>query len=155
MEAARISPRRGELQPVRARGVWIAWGVVLQVVGAAIPVTIALHLESKDGVLGSITRYTVRLVWQQMAHSAADLALVVLGVALFIVGSVVLARPFVRRRSTLLLGVPLAALVGLLALGVFAVVVAIVIAAEQDPSGAASIVGDNLPGPDFGRRKRR
>lgn len=155
MEAAPIPSPRGELQPVRARGAWIAWGVVLQVIAAGIPVAIALHLASRDGVLGSITRYTVRLVWQQMSHSAADLALVVLGVAMFIAGSVVLARPFVRRRSTLLVGVPLAALVGLLALGVFAVVVAIVIAVEQDPSDAADIVGGNLPMPDFGRRERR
>lgn len=154
MDAVGTPPGRGELQPVRARGVWIAWGVVLQVIGAGIPVTVALHLASKDGVLGSVTRYTVRLVWQQMAHSAADLALVVLGVALFIAGSVVLARPFVRRRSTLLVGVPLAALVGLLVFGVFAVVIAVVIAAEQDPSDAANILADNLPWSTSGRRRR-
>ena len=55
----------------------------------------------------------------------------------------------------LVVGVPLGALVGLLALGVFAAMAAIVIAAVDDPSDAATIVGDNLLIPDFGRRKRR
>ena len=54
----------------------------------------------------------------------------------------------------LVVGVPLGALVGLLALGVFAAMAAIVIAAVDDPSDAATIVGDNLLIPDFGRRKR-
>jgi hypothetical protein len=125
------------------------------VIGAAIPLTIALHLANKDGVLGSITRYTVRLVWQQMAHSGGDLALVLVGVALFIAGSVVLARPFVRRRSTLLVGVPLAAVAGLLVFGVFAVVIAAVIAVEQDPGDFASAVADNLPWPGAVRRRPR
>ena len=51
----------------------------------------------------------------------------------------------------LVVGVPLGALVGLLALGVFAAMAAIVIAAVDDPSDAATIVGDNLLIPDFGR----
>ena len=55
----------------------------------------------------------------------------------------------------LVVGVPLGALVGLLALGVFAAMAAIVIAAVDDPSDAATIVGDNLLIPDFGPRKRR
>ncbi|HTT31404.1 MAG TPA: hypothetical protein VMG37_23515 [Solirubrobacteraceae bacterium] len=153
IDAVRIPPGRSELRPVRARGRWIGWGLALQVVGAAIPVVLALHLASSDGVLGSITRYTVRLVWQQMTHSAADVALVLLGVALFIAGSVVLARPFVRRRSTLLIGVPLAAVGGLLVFGVFAVVIAAVIAAEKDPAEFANAVADNLSWPGSGRRR--
>ena len=55
----------------------------------------------------------------------------------------------------LVVGVPLGALGGLLALGVFAAMAAIVIAAMDDPSDAATIVGDNLLIPDLGRRKRR
>ena len=106
-------------------------------------------------MLGSVTRYTVRLVWQQMAHSGADLALALLGVALFVAGSVVLARPFVRRRSTLLVGVPLAALAGVLVFGVFAVVIGAVIAAEQDPGDFVNAVADNLPWPGSGRRRPR
>ncbi len=151
----RIPPGRSELRPVRARGRWIGWGLALQLIGAAIPLALALHLARKDGVLGSITRYTVRLVWQQMAHSGADLALVLVGVALFIAGSVVLARPFVRRRSTLLFGVPLAALAGLLVFGVFAVVIGAVIAAERDPGDFANAVADNLPWPGLSRRRPR
>jgi len=155
MDAVRIPPGGSELRPVRARARWIGWGLTLQVVGAAIPITLALHLASRDGLLGSITRYTIRLVWQQTTHSATDVAFVLLGVALFVAGSVVLARPFVRRRSTLLIGVPLAALGGLLVFGVFAVVIAAVIAAEQDPGPFANAVADNLPWPGSGRRRPR
>lgn len=53
----------------------------------------------------------------------------------------------------LAVGVPLGAVVGLLTLGVFAVVVAIVIAAVVDPSDAPNIVSD-LPVPHLARRKR-
>jgi hypothetical protein len=66
------------------------------------------------------------------------------------IGGVVLARPFVRTRVTLLVAVPLAALLGLAALGVLAVLVAAVIAFAQ--SDAASPVLDAI---DWSPRRRR
>jgi hypothetical protein len=53
----------------------LAWGLALQAVGVGIPMTVALRLATKDGVLGSFTHYTVRLAWHEMLRSRADVAL--------------------------------------------------------------------------------
>ena len=93
------APRR--LRPVQRRSTWIAWGLALQAIGVGIPVTAALRRAGSDGLLGSITHYTVRLVWHELLRSRADVALILLGVLVFVAGAIVLARPFVTRRSTL------------------------------------------------------
>ena len=150
------SGRRG-LAPVRSRGRWIAWGLVLQVVGVGIPVVAAVQRAHESGLTGGITHYTIRLVWHEMLRSGADVALIVLGVVLFAVGAVVVARPFVRRVSTLLLAVPLAAVAGLAVFGVLVLVVAAVIAVAA--AGGDGDWGDLLSGvipPDWpGGRNRR
>lgn len=128
IERAEESAGRPELRPVERRAVWVVWGFALQAVGVGLPVTVALRLANEDGVLGSITHYTARLVWHEMLRSSADLALVGVGVIIFVAGSVVLARPFVTRRSTLFITVPVAATVGIIALGVIALVCAALIA---------------------------
>ncbi len=145
---------RRELPPVHSRGRWIAWGVALQVIGVGIPVVAAVQRAHEDGVVGGITHYTVRLVWHEMLRSGADVALIVLGVVLFALGAVVLARPFVRRNSTLLIAVPLAAVAGFLVLGVLALVGAAVIAAAQGDAAAGDTLTNLIPGTWPGRRRR-
>jgi hypothetical protein len=156
IEAIRGSAGRRDLRPVQHRGPWLAWGFALQVVGVGIPVTVTLREANKDGVLGSITHYTFRLVWHEMLRSRADVALLVLGIALFVAGSVVAARPFVKRRSTLFLAVPLAATGGIVVLGAVALVFAAVIALTQSPdeAGWESLFG-SIPWTGGGKRKRR
>jgi hypothetical protein len=130
--------------------------LALQTIGVGIPVTAALRRADQDGVLGSITHYTVRLVWHEMLRSRADVALIVVGVLLFVIGSVVLARPFARRRATLFVGVPVAAIAGLAVLGAVALVIAALIAFVASPGDAnwdALFNGLNWPG--GGQRKRR
>jgi hypothetical protein len=127
MSVLPAAPRRNGLSPVRARGRWVAWGLSLQVVGVGIPVVAAVHRAHEASVGGAVTHYTIRLLWHEMLHRGADVALIVLGVVLFAAGAVVLARPFVRRSSTLLVAVPLAAVAGLAVFGVVALVVAAVI----------------------------
>jgi uncharacterized membrane protein YczE len=83
---------RRELRPVEHRAVWITWGLALQAIGVGIPVTVALRRASQDGLLGSITHYTVRLVGHELLRSRADVALVILGVVVFVAGAVVLAE---------------------------------------------------------------
>jgi hypothetical protein len=157
MSVPRTTVGRRDLGPVRARGRWIAWGLALQVIGVGIPVTAALRRAHEDGVVGGITHYTVRLVWREMLRSGADVALIVLGVVLFAAGAVVLARPFVRRTSTLLVAVPLAAALGVAVLGVLALVCAAAIAAVEAPGDAGwSDLLSNLTAGDWpGRRRRR
>ncbi len=121
--------RRRDLPPVRARGRWLAWGLALQTTGVAIPFGAAVHRAHEASVGGAVTHYTIRLVWHEMLRSGSDVALIVLGVLLFAGGAVVLARPFVRRSSTLLVAVPLAAVAGLAVFGVIALIVGAVVAA--------------------------
>lgn len=143
-------PARGELAPVRRRGLWIAWGLALQVIGVAIPVAAAVERANHDSALGAVTHYTVRLVLHEMFRRRADVALVVLGVLVFVGGSVVLARPFVGRRLTLLVAVPAAAVVGIVLLGLIAVVIAALVALAAQGSG-------DVPAIDwpFGDRRNR
>lgn len=151
------APNRRELTPVHARGRWIAWGLALQVIGVGIPVVAAVRRAHDAGVGGALTHYTARLIWHEMLRSGADVALIALGVVLFVAGAVVLARPFVRRLSTLLLAVPLTAVAGLAVFGVVALVVALVIAATASGGDAdwGSALADFLPDGWPGRRRHK
>ena len=146
-----------ELGPVKSRGTWIAWGLALQVIGAGIPVTVALVRANREGLLGSVTHYTFRLIEHELLRSRADVVLVILGVLLFVAGAVVLARPFVRRRVTLFLAVPLAATVGIVVLGVVALVCAGVIGlvGSAGDTGWADALENFIPWSDDGKRRRR
>lgn len=155
MSVLPAAPRRHELPPVHARGRWIGWGLALQVIGVGIPVLTALRRAHESGIGGALTHYTVRLIWHEMLRSGADVALIVLGVALFVAGAVLLARPFVRRVSTLVVAVPLAAVLGLAVFGLVALVAGLVIAltasaGDADWSGLADFLPDGWP-----RRRRR
>jgi hypothetical protein len=157
MSVLPAAPNRRELRPVGARGHWIAWGLTLQVIGVGIPVVTALRRAHEAGVGGTVTHYTIRLVWHEMLRSGADVALIVLGVVLFVAGAAILARPFVRRVSTLLVAVPLAAVTGLAVFGVVALVVALVVAATASGGDAdwGSALADFLPDGWPGRRRRK
>jgi hypothetical protein len=157
MAVVPAAPDRRELPPVRARGRWIAWGLALQVVGVGVPVVTALHRAHEANVGGAVTHYTVRLIWHEMLRSRADVALIVLGVVLFAAGAVVLARPFVRRRTALLVAVPLCAVAGLAVFGVLALVCAALFAATATAGSAdwANLLSDlpsSWPGGDRRRR---
>jgi hypothetical protein len=147
---------RRELRPVQHRAVWITWGLALQAIGVGIPVTVALRRANKDGLVGSITHYTVRLVWHEMLRSRADVVLIALGVVVFVAGGVVLARPFAKRRSTLFVAVPLAAIAGIALLGVFALVGAVLIALAESPGDAdwGSLL-NNFSSWPTGRKRRK
>lgn len=132
-EGANGFGERHDLEPIENRARWVAWGLALQAIGVGIPVTAALRRANKGGVLGSVTHYTVRLVLHEMLRSRADVALIVFGVVMFVAGGVVLARPFVRRRSTLYVGAPLAAIAGVAMLGVLALVIAAAFALVASP----------------------
>jgi len=157
MSLLRAEPSRRELPPVRSRGAWIASGLALQIVVVGIPVVAALRRTHEAGVGGALTHYTIRLVWHEMLRSGADVALIVLGVVLFVAGAVVLARPFVRQVTTLVVAVPLAAIAGVAVFGVVALVVAAVIAASASAGSADfgssffDFLSDGWPG---GRRRR-
>lgn len=82
------------------------------------------------------------------------MALIILGVVVFVAGAVVLARPFVHRRSTLLVVVPVAAAACIAVLGGLALVCAAVIAIVQSPDRVGEVLND-VSWPVSGRRSRR
>jgi hypothetical protein len=124
-----------ELSPVTSRARWIAWGLLAQVIGAGFPAAVVLERAKKDSVIGQITRYTVRLAWHEALRSPSDVALMAFGLVAFVGGSVLVARPFAKRRSTLFLMVPLAATASVLLLGVIALVLAVMV-------GVAGLLGE-------------
>lgn len=144
------------LRPVGRRSVWIGWGLALQIIGAGIPVTVALVRANREGLLGSVTHYTVRLIEHELLRSRADVALILLGVVVFAAGAVVLARPFVTRRITLFIAVPVAAAAGIVILGVVALICAVVIAVIGSAGDAGwADVFENVPWSNDRRGKRR
>jgi hypothetical protein len=117
------------LNPVKTRWPWVTSGLILQLVGVAAPAAYVITKAHHQDVTGRISKATLTLAWRQAVHSHAGLALLICGAALFVVGSVLLARPYVKSWITLFVAIPLAALVGVLLLGAAALVVALIVAA--------------------------
>jgi hypothetical protein len=155
-DGVHLSTMSGELAPVRRRGLWVGWGLALQMVGVAIPIITALDRINHDNAAGSLT---VRLVLHEMLHGGANVVLVALGVIMFAAGSVVLARPFVRRRVILFVAVPVAAVAGVAVLGLIAVIIAAIVAIAATGGGggggASDLAGGLMNWPTGGGRRRR
>ncbi|MBY8881116.1 hypothetical protein [Actinacidiphila acidipaludis] len=117
------APIRGRLGPVAHRGRWIAGGLALQLVGLGAPTAYVVTKARHESIAGLVSVATVRLAWRESLHAHAGIAVLAAGAVLFALGSVVLARPFVKRRLTLVVAVPLAALCGALILGLAALLV--------------------------------
>jgi hypothetical protein len=103
----------------------VGGGLVLQAIGTAVPLAIGYAREKREDVGGQVTLATVRLIWHQMIHDHHDLVWITAGVVVFAIGSVVLARPFCRRRLTLLVAVPVAAVLGIAVLGAIALLLTV------------------------------
>ena len=136
---------RGRLAPVANDRPWIVAGFLLQLAGVVAPVAYLLLTARKLSIAGHITGSTFRLAWRADAHTTVGLTLLIGGAIVFAVGSVLLARPYVTRRVTLFLAVPLAAATGMTVFGVLAFFVV----------AAAAIGWDFLDVPDLGRQKRK
>ena len=116
------------LRPVNARWPWITSGLVLQLAGVAAPAAYVISKAHHEDVTGQISKATLTLAWRQAVHSHAGLALMIAGAALFVIGSMLLARPFVKSYLTLFVAIPVAALAGVLILGAAALIVAVLFA---------------------------
>jgi hypothetical protein len=138
------------LKPVKERWPWVTSGLILQLIGVAAPAAYVIIKAHHQDVTGRISKATLTLAWRQAVHSHAGLALLIGGAALFVVGSVLLARPYVKSWFTLFVAIPLAALVGVLLLGAAALIVALILAAAW--SGDFIDWGSSSSG--GGRKKR-
>lgn len=144
-------PVPGRLGPVLHRARWIAGGLGCQLVGVAGPIAYVVAKTKRESISGLITTATVRLAWHESLHARAGAAVLAAGAILFAIGSVLLARPYARRRSTLLVAVPVAAVCGAVFLGVAALVVAVVILLSAIGGGGA---GSSDKSPSEGSRTR-
>ncbi|MCL2732996.1 MAG: hypothetical protein FWE15_23615 [Actinomycetia bacterium] len=134
---------RGRLAPVAHRAGWIAGGLALQLVGLGGPIAYVVTRAKHESITGLLTVATVRLAWHESVHERKGIAILAAGAIVFALGSVLLARPFVKRRLTLLVAVPIAAACGAVILGVAALVVTLVVLISE----AGGDVGDlgNIP----------
>jgi len=137
---ADASHGRRMLGPVYSRASWVAGGLVLQAVGAGAVTAYLWHRVRHQNARGHITAAMIRLAWHGEVHTRSGLAVLAAATVVYAVGSVLMARPYVSRPVTLFVAVPLAAVVGMLVLGILALIVALVIAAIANNVGVP--VGD-------------
>src|SRR5215469_727239 len=139
---ADASHDRRMLGPVRSRASWVAGGLVLQAAGAGAVAAYLWHTVGHQNARGHITAAMIRLAWHGEVHTRSGLAVLAAGTLIYAVGSVLMARPYVSRPVTLFVAVPLAAVAGMLVLGILALIAALVIAAIANNVG--------VPIPDSG-----
>jgi hypothetical protein len=120
------------LRPVSPRWPWITGGLALQVIGAAAPIAYIVNKAHHEDIGGQISRATLTLAWRQAVHSHAGLALMIGGAAVFVIGSILMARPFVKSWVTLFVAIPIAAVAGLLVLGAAAILISLLVVGADE-----------------------
>lgn len=135
--------------PVLHKARWIAGGLALQLAGIGGPFAYVVSRAKHESIGGLLTVATVKLAWHESVHERKGLAILAAGAIVFALGSVLLARPFVRRRLTLLVAIPLAAVCGALVLGLAALVITLICLLEN----AGGDIG-NIPGGSGGSSKK-
>ncbi len=151
-----VMDRKGRriLTPVAAPKRWVAIGLVLQLLGVGPPAAYLISKIRHENIGGHITAATVRLTWHGQVHTTTGLLVLIAGAAVFAIGSVVMARPYVNRPATLFIAVPVAAVAGMLILGVVALLIAaaITLAENLDLSDTPDVIDGAHKG---ARRLRR
>jgi hypothetical protein len=138
---------RRVLGPLRSRTSWVASGLILQAAGAGGAAAYVWRSARRQDIGGRVSAATIRLAWHGEMHTRQGLAVLAAGVFIYAAGSVLMARPYVTRPVTLFVAVPLAAVAGMLVLGVLAFIVALLVAALEN--------GDLGFGLDIGGDRRR
>jgi hypothetical protein len=151
-----ISYRQQAAAARRHRGWWLLGGFLLQAIGAG-GVAAFLWIKVRHEDLGGhITTMMVRLAWHSEVHTRQGLAVLIAGAIVYAAGSVVMARPYVTNPVTLLVAVPVAAVIGLLVLGVLALIVALIVSLAAMNSDLGDInFGGGIGGPGKTKRKQR
>ena len=101
----------------------------MQVVGFGI-VAAALWRSIRNQSLGGhITAEIVKFAWRSELHTRYGLIVLVAGSLVYATGTVVMARPYISRPVALFVAVPVAAVAGLLLLGVLALIMTVLFVA--------------------------
>lgn len=129
---------------------WVAAGLSMEAAAALVIAGTLFHESGQENAIGAITKYSLRLAWQEVLHRHSLSVLMIVCALVYMAGATLAARPFVHSRLQLLLVVPVAALVSLVVLGVLALVLWAMFARGD---------GIDLPGPwdgwSFRRRRPR
>ena len=123
------------LAPLRSRWPWVVWGLIVQALGVGSVAVIMWHNIRNQSFGGHITAEMIRFAWHSQLHNRTGVIVLAAGAVIYAVGSVVMARPYVSRPATLFMAVPIAAVAGMLLLGVLALVVAALFSAFANNSG--------------------
>jgi hypothetical protein len=125
----------------------VFWGVVLQVLGLGSVGVVMWRNIRQRGIVGHVTAEMVKLAWHSELHTRWGLIVLIAGSVIYGAGSVVIARPYISSPAGLFIAVPIAAVAGMLVLGVLVVILWVLfLLAENDA---------DLPVLDFGGSRRR
>jgi hypothetical protein len=138
-----MSVRRVRLAPVDSEVPWVGGGLLLQAVAVGTSTVYVLEKAKHEDLGATITRATIRLAWHQALHAHTGLLVLIASAVGFGLGSVLMARPFVRNPVALLVAVPLAGVAGLVIFGAAALVIVLVVLLVQGLQG--DIGGIDMP----------
>jgi hypothetical protein len=154
-EVARVDTEatgRPILGPLRSAYPWVVWGLIVQALGVG-SVAVVVWRSVRNQSFGSyVTAQMFKFAWHAQLHTRTGLTVLAAGAVVYAIGSVVMARPYVTRPATLFVAVPIAAVAGMLVLGVLALVVAALVSAF---GGFFDGGGDAGTGAEARRRRRR
>lgn len=141
---------RRVLGPLRSQYSWVVSGLIVQVLGVGSVAVVVWRSIHNQSLGGHVTAQMIKFAWHSQLHTRTGLIVLAAGAVVYVIGSVVMVRPYVTRPVTLFVAVPIAAVAGMLVLGVLAVVVAALV--------ATALNGDwldfDLPGGGRGTRGR-
>ena len=123
---------RGSLRQVQPRYPWVFWGLIVQALGLGSIAVVMWHNARDQSLGGHVTAEMLKFAWRSELHTRTGLIVLIAGTVVYAAGCVVMARPFVSRPVMLFVSIPLAAVAGVLVLGVLAIVVAAVITSFAD-----------------------
>lgn len=136
------------LEPPESPAPWVVWGLIVQLLGLGSVAVVMWRNIRHQGISSHITAEMVKLAWHSEMHTRSGLIVLIAGSFVYAAGSVLMARPYILSPAELFIAVPIAAVVGMLVLGVLVLVVGVLFVMAEG--------GDlPLPLPGFGARRRR
>ena len=112
------------LHPVKSRETWVIWGLIVQVFGLGSVAVVIWRNIHNAGIGRHITAEMIKLAWHSELHTRSGLVVLITGSVVYAAGSVLMARPYMSSPVGLFVAIPIAAVVGILVLGVLVLVLA-------------------------------
>jgi hypothetical protein len=125
--------------PLRSSYPWVASGLSIQVLSVAMVAAVMWRSIRNQSLGGHITAEMIKFAWHSELHTRVGLGVLIAGSAIYAAGSVVMARPYISRPVALFVAVPIAAIAGLLVLGVLALVLTVLFAVLENGDFGADL----------------